>query len=110
MDSLVDQMEAFKRPLVIFIILALLAVIVYLYMNRHREGAEVPNVTVPKPEEIAEEGTAGAEQGLTTPITPVDQEDTTASFVDSGTVLKVNQTRQTERRSRSGNVPIPASM
>ncbi len=99
MDSLTNQMEALKTPLVIFIILALLAVVVYMYMNRNTEGAEVPNVTVPKPvdQEIAKEGTVGAEQGATTPITSVNQEDTAASLVDSGTVLKVSTIRMDQK-------------
>ena len=41
MDSLSYQMEALKTPLVLFIVVALLGAVAYLYMNRKREGANM---------------------------------------------------------------------
>lgn len=87
MDSLVDQMEAFKTPLVIFIILALLAVIVYLYVNRRAENISIEYASTMsqpiEPVSVREKtslknlvhGTVGADRGSDSTATFTGQED-----------------------------------
>lgn len=109
MDSLSYQMEALKTPLVLFIVVALLAAVAYLYMNRKREGAAAPFLPEPVKKEITQ-GSHGSDQGTKMIAQTTIQTDTDAAVSGPEAAYKVQPVRPGQRRKLgTGGIEIPAS-
>ena len=110
MDSLSYQMEALKTPLVLFIVVALLGAVAYLYMNRKREGAAAPFLPEPVKKEITQ-GSQGSDQGANMIAQTTIQTDTNKVSVAGPEAAYDVQPIGPGRRRKfgTGGIEIPAS-
>lgn len=110
MDSLSYQMEALKTPLVLFIVVALLAAVAYLYMNRKREGAAAPFIAPEPVKKEITQGSHGSDQGANMIAQTTIQTDTDAAVSGPDAAYKVQPVRPGQRRKLgTGGIEIPAS-